>query len=144
MIFHTVFTLILVRSPELTKNIVNRRTLFYIIRNYFFSRLVFRRDRPSPRGSVTPWHSFLRNPSIMPSPPFLSLSLSLSLSPIPLSFSFSPFFCPFFTSNHHILDHPLTSLLRSNFIVSISPTLSLALSSNYSAYHEQHVIFNVI
>lgn len=141
MIFHTVFTLILVRSPELTKNIVNRRTLFYIIRNYFFSRLVFRRDRPSPRGSVTPWHSFLRNPSTMPSPPFLSLShpsLFFSL------FLFGPFSVLFFTSNHHILDHPLTSLSRSNFIVSISPTLSLALSSNYFAYHEQHVISNVI
>lgn len=141
MIIHTVFTLILVRSPELTKNIVNRRTLFYIIRNYFFSRLVFRRDRPSPRGSVL-LHGILsfviHHQCLLP---------YFSLSPIPLSFLsflFRLFSVLFFTSNHHILDHPLTSLLRSNFIVSISPTLSLALSSNYFAYHEQHVISKVI
>lgn len=143
MIFHTVFTLILVRSPELTKNIVNRRTLFYIIRNYFFSRLVFRRDRPSPRGSVT-LHGIL---SFVIHQQCLLPYFSLSLSHLPLFFSlflFRLFSVLFFTSNHHILDHPLTSLLRSNFIVSISPTLSLALSSNYFAYHEQHVISNVI
>lgn len=140
MIFHTVFTLILVRSPELTKNIVNRRTLFYIIRNYFFSRLVFDEIVLHPEAPLL--HGILsfviHRQCLLP---HFSLSHPPSLS---LCFSFSPFFCPFFTSNHHILDHPLTSLLRSNFIVSISPTLSLALSSNYSAYHEQHVISNVI
>lgn len=107
MIFHTVFTLILVRSPELTKNIVNRRTLFYIIRNYFFSRLVFRRDRPSPRGSVTPWHSFLQSIHNAFSPISLSFP-SLSLF---LSFSFSLFFCPFF--------HIKSSHTRSPFDFSI-------------------------
>ena len=124
MIFHTVFTLILVRSPELTKNIVNRRTLFYIIRNYFFSRLVFRRDRPSPRGSVTPWHSFLRNPSIMPSPPFLSLSLSLSL-PYPSLFFFFAFFLSFF--------HIKSSHTRSPFDFSIAIKLyRFHLSNSFS------------
>ena len=129
------FSLELTKKRKRKKNIVNRRMLFYIIRNYFFYRRLsfFHEYVLHPEASIISFAT-RRHLLNLQLNPHLVFFFSLALS--------SSFVSVIFPSHqdHHVLDYFPTI----NFITSISPTLSLALSSSYTAYREQCLISNLI